>query len=571
MFSGQISADVLSLWLSLAVIVFLESVALYSWQFRREPGAGWYSLQVASSGAWLLALVFTAHSPELEQAVFWNKLCGMLGLLATYLWFRFISELSGFEREAPRRLFRIVLGFACFFWLLMALDPGHGWIWSSVQREGTIVHERFAPAGYLSISFAYLTNAFSVVINVRWALRCVGLRRRQAWMFLTPNLIGWTAQFLSFYPHSALGDPHTVGFLAYGLCITWAYYRWRIYSILPLARDVLVKTTADGLMVIDDAGYIVEMNTAVHEIFQGLAVAISTRWADAVRDWPVLGGIDDQSAKEAVEISREIGGCRRYFQVQERLLRIPAGYLLGRVLVFREVSLEREQQAQIAEQQQALLLLNERARLGRELHDGQGQVWSFLSMQAQAARTLLGKGEYAQAEHRLERLVQVMRDVHEDLRESITGLQADMQSEEGLMPVLEEQLGWYRRHCDLEAELEIRCEWRPGMLSPVAAAQVLRIVQEALANVRKSAEASRVKVIVDRVGAQLRIAVEDDGCGFSPDHALRLSGHHGLRIMQERAEEIGAQLQIDSRPGSGTRVSLLLAIAAESLPARQKL
>jgi signal transduction histidine kinase len=389
-------------------------------------------------------------------------------------------------------------------------------------------------------------------------------------MFFIPCLIGWTAQFLSFYPHTALGDPHTVGFLAYGLCITWAYYRWRIYSILPLARDVLLRTTPDGLMVIDDAGYLVEMNAAAREIFQGLAVAVGTRWADALTGWPALGGIDGRAATEAVEISRLIAASRRCFQVRESLLRISAGPLLGRILVFREVTLERSQQVRIAEQQQALLLLNERARLGRELHDGQGQVWSFLSMQAQAARTLLAKKDFAQADHRLERLLQVMRDVHVDLRESITGLQTGIPAEAGLMPVLEEQLGWYRRHCDLDAELEVRCDWQPGMLSPVASAQALRIVQEALANVRKSAEASRVRVIVERVGEHLQIAVEDDGCGFIPDHALRLSGHHGLHIMRERAEEIGAQLRIDSRPGGGTRVSLLLAIA-DDLPAPQKL
>jgi signal transduction histidine kinase len=457
-----------------------------------------------------------------------------------------------------------MLGITCVFWLLMAADQGDGWIWTSVQREGGILHERFALAGYISITFAYLTNALSAAINVRWALRCAGLRRRQAWFFLIPNLFVWAAQFLSFYPHSAIADPHTIGFFAYGLGLTWAYYRWRIYSILPLAREVVVKTTPDGLMVLDNGGYFVELNAVAREIVEGLPVAVGTRWADALRAWPALAGIDGKAAVEAVELSREIAGHTRFFQVRECLLRIPAGQLLGRVLLFREVTLEREQQAQIVEQQQALMLLNERARLGRELHDGQGQLWSFLSMQAQAARSLLAKQEIEQADHHLERLLQVMRDFHVDLRESISGLQTGIQAKEGLMQALEEQLEWYRRHCDFAAELHLRCAWSPAMVSPVAAAQALRIVQEALANVRKSAAASRVRVIVERDGGQLQIAVEDDGRGFDPEAARRQPGHHGLNIMRERAEEIGGRLEIASTPGSGSKVSLILPLAAEA-------
>jgi signal transduction histidine kinase len=560
MLSGSISADVLALWLSLAVIVFLEAIAFYSWQFRREPGARWFSAEVACAGAWLLALAFAAHTPDFAQMLIWNKLCAILGLLAIYLWFRFIAELSGFDRTAPAWLLKTMLGILCFFLLLMLADHGHGWIWSSVQRQGSTILERFAPAGYLSISFAYLTNAFSVFINVRWALRCVGLRRRQAWFFLMPNLFGWVAQFLSFYPHSAIADPHTIGFFAYGLCLTWAFYRWRIYSVLPLARDVLLSTMQDGLMVIDDAGYIVELNQAAREIVQGLPVAVGTRWADAKSAWPALAGSDSTSPSETIEVDREFAGHLRLFQVRQRMLRIPGGQNLGRILVFREVTLERQQQAQILEQQKALSALTERQRLGRELHDGQGQIWSFLSMQAQAARTLLAKREIAPADHRLERMLQVMRDVHVDLRESISSLQTGIDTENGLMSALEEQLEWYRRHCELHAELELRCDWQPRMLSPLAAAQALRIVQEALANVRKSAQAGRVRVIVEREGEQLKITVEDDGCGFDPTDALAQSGHHGLRIMRERAEEIGARLEVDSQPGCGTRIKLFLSL-----------
>jgi signal transduction histidine kinase len=102
-------------------------------------------------------------------------------------------------------------------------------------------------------------------------------------------------------------------------------------------------------------------------------------------------------------------------------------------------------------------------------------------------------------------------------------------------------------------------------------AQLLRIVQEALANVRKSAKASRVQVVVEREQDQLKILVEDDGCGFDPAQSEQRTGHHGLLMMRERADEIGALLTVDSRVGTGARIRLLVPIPAPALLPSQAL
>jgi two-component system nitrate/nitrite sensor histidine kinase NarX len=95
--------------------------------------------------------------------------------------------------------------------------------------------------------------------------------------------------------------------------------------------------------------------------------------------------------------------------------------------------------------------------------------------------------------------------------------------------------------------------------------QVLHVVQEALWNVRKHAGATQVHLKVQR-GATWRFEVEDDGCGFDP-RADAGEGHVGLRIMRERAARIGAQVQVHSAPGQGTRVVLSVEPAAVATPA----
>ena len=100
---------------------------------------------------------------------------------------------------------------------------------------------------------------------------------------------------------------------------------------------------------------------------------------------------------------------------------------------------------------------------------------------------------------------------------------------------------------------------RPFDLSAAAELQILRIVQESLANIRKHARAHTVRVLLTRHGADAYVLlVEDDGVGFSAPRGSALPGEHiGLSIMEERARRIGAELRLESEPGEGTRVELV--------------
>jgi two-component system nitrate/nitrite sensor histidine kinase NarX len=101
-------------------------------------------------------------------------------------------------------------------------------------------------------------------------------------------------------------------------------------------------------------------------------------------------------------------------------------------------------------------------------------------------------------------------------------------------------------------------------LSPEIQIQALHIVQECLSNARKHSGASQVIVELER-GPVYRIEVSDDGCGFEP--GTHKEGHVGLAIMRERAQRIGGNIVVNSRPGAGTRVTLTLPIVQEAAAA----
>jgi signal transduction histidine kinase len=547
------------LWITFVAVAVMEGIAVYSWQFRKEPGARSLMCIQVCKATWLLSLLFASQSSEPDSYIFWMNLLMISSQLVIFFWFRFISQVSGFEREGPRWITAVLGGVVGVSCLIILTNHWHGWFWRFGGMEAGVPKLLDGPTNQPQMLVAELMSLFTLGLFARWVLRSAGLRQRQAWLMLIGSMISWLGHMLVSVHGSSVLAPLPSSFLLSSVIVSWAYFRWRIFSIVPLAKEVVVKTMIDGLMVLDESDRIVEMNPTAQAIFAGMPGTLVA----AVAAWPALAGFHGEGCASTLEVSREVAGTPRFYHATQTPLRTSAGYRLGRVLVFKEVTTEK--------QQQALSLMGERQRLGRELHDGPGQIWSFLSMQAYAARKLIAKQNYAQADQRLVRLLEIVQGVHMGLRESITGLQASVSGEQGLLQALEQQLQWYREHCDLQAELVVRCECQTGMLSPSVEAQLLRIVQEALANVRKSAKASRVQVVVEREQDQLKILVEDDGCGFDPAQSEQRTGHHGLLMMRERADEIGALLTVDSRVGTGARIRLLVPIPAPALLPSQAL
>ncbi|HEY5308919.1 MAG TPA: ATP-binding protein, partial [Casimicrobiaceae bacterium] len=121
----------------------------------------------------------------------------------------------------------------------------------------------------------------------------------------------------------------------------------------------------------------------------------------------------------------------------------------------------------------------------------------------------------------------------------------------------------FEHQSGLSATMQMQGQGMP--LSPVLQVQVLHIVQEALSNVRKHSRATRVWLDVQQQ-PQWRFEVRDDGEGFVPEDGARDETHVGLRIMAERAERIGATLDVLSTEGRGTSVVLTLPPAGRTPP-----
>lgn len=239
------------------------------------------------------------------------------------------------------------------------------------------------------------------------------------------------------------------------------------------------------------------------------------------------------------------------------LLALALAFGFSRV-VFRVV--ERLQAQALASEREATALaavVQERERLSRELHDGLAQLVSYLLVRLDTVQGLVSEGRRVQAIAELEQLRRVADDLYADVRESISGLRSRV-AERGLGAALREYTAAFEERHGIAVQLDLDAP--AGALPALVELELFRIVQEALANVRKHARArtASVRLALSRADT-LELVIGDDGEGFDRA-ALAGARCFGLAGMRERAESLGGSFEIESQPGAGTRVTVRVPI-----------
>ncbi|MGD9100367.1 MAG: GAF domain-containing protein [Anaerolineae bacterium] len=210
----------------------------------------------------------------------------------------------------------------------------------------------------------------------------------------------------------------------------------------------------------------------------------------------------------------------------------------------------------LSQELQYMAVVEERERLGREIHDGLAQTLSLLSMQVGQSRSLLLGGNVKACMAELREMSRVIDAGYEEVREAITNLRLAAPKGARFADWLQEYVYEFGLRHDLSTELLISPRRSPLVLLPHQEVHLTRIIQEALNNVRKHAQASHVQMALIPNGYKLTLRVEDDGLGFDVERVQSQRGRYGLSTMRERAELLGGELHIQSAPGLGTMITV---------------
>ncbi len=204
--------------------------------------------------------------------------------------------------------------------------------------------------------------------------------------------------------------------------------------------------------------------------------------------------------------------------------------------------------ARMHEELRQLAVLQERERIAQDLHDGSIQSLYAVSLALEDTEELMAI-DLEQATDRIDRAIESIHGTIQEIRDFIMGLDPDARTAVDLLSGLAALTDEFERSTLIEVELSSD----PDVpLDPDESLQLIQLTREAMSNVARHAEATKVLVNVEDRRELLRLSIIDDGRGFDTTESQR-PGHHGLTNMHARAEALGGSLSIDSND-DGTRV-----------------
>jgi signal transduction histidine kinase len=218
-----------------------------------------------------------------------------------------------------------------------------------------------------------------------------------------------------------------------------------------------------------------------------------------------------------------------------------------------------ETRAELAQSEREAGMLAERQRLAHEIHDTLAQGFISIIMHLEAAEQALEEGLPTTDRH-LQQARQTARESLEQARRVVNDLRPEVLEHAPFDEAVGRVVADWSAVSRVTAVFTCTGDCHP--LHPQVEVTLLRAIQEALANVRKHAQASTVQVTLSYLGDVVILDVQDDGVGFGDgaEKDTAVAGGFGLVAMQERVEQLGGELLIESEPGEGTTVAVSIPV-----------
>jgi PAS domain S-box-containing protein len=422
------------------------------------------------------------------------------------------------------------------------------------------------PLFWPHLAYSGLVMWGSLVLMVAALVRASRVYRRVTTVLIVTLVVPYVCNVLYNLDVGPFGHVDLTPFLLIGSCLVlvWGLFRFRLLGIRPVARGLVFETISEAVLVLDPLRRVVDANPPAERLL-GLPLAdavghplaeLLPEAADAVRDPPATSN----GLPQELVVTRE-GTTRRY---EPTVVAMPdrQGPPIGWLMVLRDVTEHRRtlrSLRQLDEQRRALLERvvtsqeQERRQVAGDIHDDAIQAMVAVSLQLQA---LGGRLRDPRSTELLERLAVAATESVGRLRQLVFELRPPLLDEVGLAAAIDQ---YARRAGELAGFTAQVTDESAGELPDELRVVAYRIVQEALANARAHARASRVAVRLEEVDGGVLARVSDDGAGFLPGLVERRpAGHLGLISMREQATMAGGWCRLASAPGMGTTVEAWL-------------
>jgi len=542
------------IWPSIIGILVMIGLAVYSIRNRGVPGAIPFTFACLFGILWSLALVLEAWAVDLEVMIFWRKFEVMWQLPSATAITCFLLEYARPKRWLTRRNLVLLSILPLLGILLILTNDFHHLFWTSFEFDGALV-ANLGPIAQVFLAYVYLLSFLNIVILIWLFIRSQENRLPVA-IIVVGQIILRYLYFSDVTGHARFNFPQTaVGLALITLVYAVVLFRFRFLGPMTLARQAVIEQIPIGMLVLDHQSQINSLNPIAEHL-----LGVSAKKANNKLIWDVLDVYphDPMNADQDLQLdySRATDGSVRDYQLDIIQLKDWRCDHVGQLLLVTDVTEERKAQAKLLQQGRVLATLQERDLLASELHDDLAQVLAFIDTQGQTIQRLLKRGDLETADRYLERLVEAARGGEVDLRDTIHAMRQTL-TEHGLIGTLEQHLKQFEQSYGIRTELARSDGFDDLVLDEMVEVQMLRILQEALTNIRKHAGADQVSLKFDVNDHLLCVSIVDNGRGFDvPDGEIGREKHFGLQMMRERAAAIGGKIRFTSSRGIGTEIKV---------------
>lgn len=514
-----------------------------------------FIVHLSMVACWCLGYALQISATDLDSAVFWYFTTDITVPFTASSWFLMALKITG--REHWIILNRSVL--LCMIPLLTGVldltNPWHRLMYDNFEMNKSGLYPM------LDISPGPL---FWIISSVCWGIVVVAIVLQGVAAFKREVLyrgMGFTiaagtgvivAVSLSFIFIPELFDHYDPTPISVSLFATLSnfFFRYRPQEPVPIPRSVVMEKMSSAVLILDLRNRIMDLNPAAEEVF-GLRIdaIVGQNIDEVLTGWQELAAACRDKSVQHREFARD----GRFYDAYFSILNDKRGKRAGRLMVLQDITASKKVEMKLLQQQQAMLVLQERERLGRELHDSQGQIMGYVNIQLQALRDQLAAGRNATVDTGLANLSQIVERANAEIREFIYEIKSPLLFKDGFFPALEK----YLERFSAASKISVTVQNPDGLIGDdlpfPTQTQLFRIIQEALANVRKHSRASRGEIVFKRTDGHIHITVTDNGAGFDP---AKFAGrkHFGQAIMKERAAQVGGTVQVKSAPGKGAVV-----------------
>ncbi len=353
-------------WVLLAVTLALLSQTPVIWQRRRSPGAVIALVFLGGVIVWLGGYSLELFSTSAEMMLLYGRIQYLGIVTVPGTWLAFVLAYTGRSRVLGKR-----------WWLLLLIEPALvvALVWTNDlhhlmvrQAQSVLVSGYYlleitsrGPVFWMHVAYSYVIMLVATVLMAQVVLRAPGLYRHQVMLILLGVAAPWAANFLYLTGETTV-DFTPVGFGVTALVLALSLTRFQLFDIVPIARDILIDTIKDGLVVVDRAGRVVDANRAAVMLLvtDTLPRPALNLWApsayglvgrrveEVFSRWrePLLNLL--QGEEGVIEINLGRGSVPHWFEVRLAFIRsrvnrwIGQGAPSGKILIFHDIQMRKQ-------------------------------------------------------------------------------------------------------------------------------------------------------------------------------------------------------------------------------------